>query len=55
MVKITYPNPIIGTFFRIKNRYFQFIHKIKKTVQSDLIVQPYDRNKSCQKSHLKQH
>ena len=42
-------NPMIGTLFRIENRYFQFIHK---SLKISLIVQLYDRNKSCQKCCL---
>ena len=41
---------------KIENHYFKFIHKIqKKIVLSDLIVQFYNQNKSCQKCHFKKH
>ena len=46
----------MGTFFRIENRCFQFIHKsLKKLFLSDLIVQPYVRIFFCQKCHFKQY
>ena len=38
---------------KVENHYFQFIHKIfLRIILSDLILQPYDWNKSCQKSHF---
>ena len=41
---------------KIKNQYLRSIHKIKqKIILSDLILQLYDRSKSYQKSHFKQH
>ena len=39
-----------------KKRIFFFLFSpIKKIVLSDLILQLYNRNKSCQKCHFKQH
>ena len=32
-----------------------FLTDLKKIILSDLIVQPFDPNKSCQNCHFKQH